>query len=472
MDPKSSGMNESFIVPLLMAASTPKTSPPSLGDDSNTTLTFDLPPKSSPSPLQSSPPSPSPSPPPKDSPSPKALPSPSPKTLPSPSPPPSSPPYSPPPPPKDSSSQPSSNKSPPPPYKPTAPPPSNGSSSSGAGTSKKLPPSRLPWYSSLAPNNTSAPNRFSSPPPTVFSPPPISKSNRPPPPHSSAVSAGSHGKSNNSTYSSLNSSSGGGDDNSANYVGAVVAGVFIIIALVVAVVLLLIRRRRKRVQVYAAPHFMPPNSPPMTPDWHYYVQRQHGTGNASKDGIYRNGSQNLLGNPDTGPISAQIVFSYEKIMEITNGFSRQNIIGEGGFGYVYKAQLPDGRMAAVKKLKAGSGQGEREFKTEVEIISRLHHRHLVSLVGYCIEEGQRILIYEFVPNKTLDHHLHGRDMPVLDWAKRRKMAIGAAKVLAYLHEDSKKLFIGISSLQTSSWMMLLKPRLRTLDWPSSEFQNF
>jgi len=95
-------------------------------------------------------------------------------------------------------------------------------------------------------------------------------------------------------------------------------------------------------------------------------------------------------------------------MEITNGFSRQNVIGEGGFGYVYKGQLPDGRVVAVKQLKAGSGQGEREFRAEVEIISRVHHRHLVSLVGYCISEQQRMLIYEFVPNKTLEHHMHGK----------------------------------------------------------------
>lgn len=101
-------------------------------------------------------------------------------------------------------------------------------------------------------------------------------------------------------------------------------------------------------------------------------------------------------------------FSYEELMEITNGFSSQNVLGEGGFGCVYKGLLPDGKEVAVKQLKAGSGQGEREFKAEVEIISRVHHRHLVSLVGYCISEHQRLLVYEYVPNKTLEHHLHGK----------------------------------------------------------------
>lgn len=93
---------------------------------------------------------------------------------------------------------------------------------------------------------------------------------------------------------------------------------------------------------------------------------------------------------------------------MTNGFSRQNILGEGGFGCVYKGQVRDGKTVAVKQLKIGSGQGDREFKAEVEIISRVHHRHLVSLVGYCISDNQRLLLYEYVPNKTLEHHLHGK----------------------------------------------------------------
>lgn len=99
---------------------------------------------------------------------------------------------------------------------------------------------------------------------------------------------------------------------------------------------------------------------------------------------------------------------YEELMEMTDGFARDNIIGEGGFGCVYKGRMPDGRFVAVKRLKVGNGQGEREFKAEVEIISRIHHRHLVSLVGYCISQNQRLLIYDFVRNKTLEHHLHGK----------------------------------------------------------------
>ncbi|CAL5400280.1 unnamed protein product [Camellia sinensis] len=83
-----------------------------------------------------------------------------------------------------------------------------------------------------------------------------------------------------------------------------------------------------------------------------------------------------------------------------------NFLGQGGFGYVHKGVLPNGKEVAIKQLKAGSGQGEREFQAEVEIISRVHHKHLVSLVGYCITGSQRMLVYEFVPNNTMEFHLH------------------------------------------------------------------
>ncbi|KAK9271841.1 hypothetical protein L1049_002206 [Liquidambar formosana] len=128
-------------------------------------------------------------------------------------------------------------------------------------------------------------------------------------------------------------------------------------------------------------------------------------------------------------------FTYEELVEATDGFSAKNLLGEGGFGCVYKGVLADGREVAVKQLKIGGGQGEREFRAEVEIISRVHHRHLVSLVGYCISDHQRLLVYEFVPNNTLHFHLHAEGRPVLDWTTRVKVAAGAARGIAYLHED-------------------------------------
>lgn len=119
-------------------------------------------------------------------------------------------------------------------------------------------------------------------------------------------------------------------------------------------------------------------------------------------------------SPNMGGLGgfSQSQFSYEELAKATDGFSQANLLGQGGFGYVHKGVLNDGREVAIKSLKAGSGQGEREFQAEVEIISRVHHRHLVSLVGYCIANGQRMLVYEYVDNKTLEFHLHGTFFPI------------------------------------------------------------
>ena len=136
-------------------------------------------------------------------------------------------------------------------------------------------------------------------------------------------------------------------------------------------------------------------------------------------------------------------FSYEELAQATGGFSEANLLGQGGFGYVHRGVLSDGKEVAVKQLKAGSGQGEREFQAEVDTISRVHHRHLVALVGYCMDGARRLLVYEFVPNHTLEHHLHGKAgagagagrLPVMEWTTRLRIAVGAAKGLAYLHEE-------------------------------------
>ncbi|CAA7410112.1 unnamed protein product [Spirodela intermedia] len=146
----------------------------------------------------------------------------------------------------------------------------------------------------------------------------------------------------------------------------------------------------------------------------------------------------LLFSPSPGPSLggfSKSSFTYEELVVATDGFTDSNLLGQGGFGYVHRGMLPNGKEVAVKQLKVGSGQGEREFQAEVEIISRVHHKHLVSLVGYCITGEKRLLVYEFVPNNTLEFHLHGKGRPVLEWSTRLKIALGSAKGLAYLHED-------------------------------------
>ncbi|KAH0843434.1 hypothetical protein HID58_092019 [Brassica napus] len=151
----------------------------------------------------------------------------------------------------------------------------------------------------------------------------------------------------------------------------------------------------------------------------------------------------------------QSTFTYDELAAATQGFSQARLLGQGGFGYVHKGILPNGKEIAVKSLKAGSGQGEREFQAEVDIISRVHHRFLVSLVGYCIAGGQRMLVYEFLPNDTLEFHLHGKSGVILDWTTRLRIALGSAKGLSYLHEDCES--------KTKSLIYLIFSRFLTID---------
>ncbi|KHG25891.1 hypothetical protein F383_04348 [Gossypium arboreum] len=132
-------------------------------------------------------------------------------------------------------------------------------------------------------------------------------------------------------------------------------------------------------------------------------------------------------------------FSLRQIQAATNNFDSANKIGEGGFGPVYKGILPDGRVVAVKQLSSKSKQGNREFVTEIGMISGLQHPNLVKLYGCCIEGNQLLLIYEYLENNSLARALFGRDEQRLnlDWSTRKKICLGIARGLAYLHEESR-----------------------------------
>ncbi|XP_057995461.1 receptor-like serine/threonine-protein kinase ALE2 isoform X2 [Hevea brasiliensis] len=133
--------------------------------------------------------------------------------------------------------------------------------------------------------------------------------------------------------------------------------------------------------------------------------------------------------------------AYEELKEATNNFESASILGEGGFGRVFKGVLNDGTAVAIKRLTSGGQQGNKEFLAEVEMLSRLHHRNLVKLVGYYSsrDSSQNLLCYELIPNGSLEAWLHGPlgvNCP-LDWDTRMKIALDAARGLAYLHEDSQ-----------------------------------
>lgn len=130
-------------------------------------------------------------------------------------------------------------------------------------------------------------------------------------------------------------------------------------------------------------------------------------------------------------------FSYAELELATGGFSKVNFLAEGGFGSVHRGVLPDGQAIAVKQHKLASSQGDQEFCSEVEVLSCAQHRNVVMLIGFCIEDGRRLLVYEYICNGSLDSHLYGRHQDTLEWSARQKVAVGAARGLRYLHEECR-----------------------------------
>lgn len=131
-------------------------------------------------------------------------------------------------------------------------------------------------------------------------------------------------------------------------------------------------------------------------------------------------------------------FDLGTIEAATNKFSEVNKLGEGGFGEVYKGTLPNGQEIAVKRLSRSSSQGAEEFKNEVLVVAKLQHRNLVRLLGFCLEAEEKILVYEFVPNKSLDYFLYDSEKQrELDWSRRYKIISGIGRGIVYLHEESR-----------------------------------
>ncbi|KAJ3695041.1 hypothetical protein LUZ60_000418 [Juncus effusus] len=131
--------------------------------------------------------------------------------------------------------------------------------------------------------------------------------------------------------------------------------------------------------------------------------------------------------------------TFADLLEATNGFHNDSLIGSGGFGDVYRAQLKDGKIVAIKKLIHISGQGDREFTAEMETIGKIKHRNLVPLLGYCKVGEERLLVYEYMKYGSLDDVLHNNNKKTgaikLSWQTRRKIAVGAARGLAFLHHN-------------------------------------
>ncbi|XP_042478290.1 proline-rich receptor-like protein kinase PERK8 isoform X2 [Macadamia integrifolia] len=416
------------------------TSPP----PAPSSTTASPPSNSSPPPPQSSPspPASGSTPPPQSSPPPPVA---SPPPTPSLSPPPpveASPPspvLSPPPPTSSSPPPPSpvapvASPSPPPPQSPSpsppvfvSPPPPTSANPPGNSPSPPSPPPN----SAPPPPPPDTPSPSSPPPPPAAAPPPsnFTSGTDLAPSSSGGSTPGRTSLSPSTPASTTPTPSGGGNTGSVVAIAVVVS--FVMIALIAGAAWFAKKRKRKAT-VYSGGYFMPSPFGSSQRSDSSLVKAQSsvslvGSGSGSEF-MYSPSESSGLGN-------SKSCFTYKELEEITNGFSPRNLLGEGGFGCVYKGCLPDGREVAVKQLKVGGAQGEREFRAEVEIIGRVHHRHLVSLVGYCIAEHERLLVYDYVSNNTLYYHLHGDGRPVMDWATRVKVAAGAARGIAYLHED-------------------------------------
>ncbi|KAL2926887.1 Proline-rich receptor-like protein kinase PERK8, partial [Bienertia sinuspersici] len=367
--------------------------------------------------------------------------------------PPSSPPQaSPPPSTPDSSAIPTSSPPPPVESSPKQSPPADSNSPSSPSPPRSSPDSPTPASPTptsptpTSPTPTSpkpkspSPSSPTTPSSTFAPPPPVNSLSLPGPPSLSppksstdsstpsgstprpASDSGSSGSS--VTSNSIGHSPSPDNDHTVNTGIAIgVVAAVVVIAFLLGIVCL--RRRRKSHSRYNSVYMLPSPYPSSQASGTSFIKQPEVV-----SGDFVNSS------PDGAGIgNSKSTFTYEELSVASNGFSTQNILGAGGFGCVYKGCLQDGREVAIKKLKDNSGQGDREFKAEVEIISRVHHRYLVSLVGYCITDFQRLLVYEFVPNGTLEYHLHNTNKPVMQWSLRVKVACGSARGITYLHED-------------------------------------
>uniref|UniRef100_A0A0D3DA81 Protein kinase domain-containing protein n=2 Tax=Brassica oleracea var. oleracea TaxID=109376 RepID=A0A0D3DA81_BRAOL len=146
--------------------------------------------------------------------------------------------------------------------------------------------------------------------------------------------------------------------------------------------------------------------------------------------------------------SGNLVISIQVLRSVTNNFSEENILGTGGFGVVYKGELNDGTKIAVKRMESSasvvSDKGLAEFKSEIDVLTKMRHRHLVALLGYCLDGNERLLVYEYMPRGTLSQHLfHWKEeeRKPLDWTRRLAIALDVARGVEYLHTFAHQSFI-------------------------------
>ncbi|KAG2715232.1 hypothetical protein I3760_03G067500 [Carya illinoinensis] len=245
------------------------------------------------------------------------------------------------------------------------------------------------------------------------------------------------------------STSGGSEHNgkkSSTLIGVVVVGGVLMIFLIGLLLFCLHKRKQKHFSRVQSPNAM------------VIHPRYSGSDNESVKITVAGSSVSVgaISETQTLPLSepgdiqmveaGNMVISIQVLRNVTNNFSEENILGQGGFGTVYKGELHDGTKIAVKRMESGviAGKGLAEFKSEIAVLTKVRHRHLVALLGYCLDGNERLLVYEYMPQGTLSRHLFNwaeEGLKPLGWTKRLTIALDVARGVEYLHGLAHQSFI-------------------------------
>ncbi|KAJ4840883.1 mitogen activated protein kinase [Turnera subulata] len=264
-----------------------------------------------------------------------------------------------------------------------------------------------------------------------------------------SIVQGSPSASPSGTSSESGGSSGNGHKKSSAMIGvivfSVIGGVFVIF-LIALLVFFLYKKKQKRFSRVQSPNEM------------VIHPRHSGSDNESVKITVAGSSVSVgaISEAHTIPTGEQgdiqmveagnMVISIQVLRNVTNNFSEENILGQGGFGVVYKGELHDGTKIAVKRMESGviSGKGLTEFKSEIAVLTKVRHRHLVALLGYCLDGNEKLLVYEYMPQGTLSRHIFNwaeEGLKPLEWTRRLTIALDVARGVEYLHGLAHQSFI-------------------------------
>ncbi|KAG0584634.1 hypothetical protein M758_3G225800 [Ceratodon purpureus] len=214
----------------------------------------------------------------------------------------------------------------------------------------------------------------------------------------------------------------GGSSNVKTFVGAGVGGAAALALVAGLIFFFCYKKKNKGLNPAKSKKHAPPAWLPLP---------HHGMSNTMSTASYKSGTGSYVSTVQGSNLGRY--FTFAELQEATNNFDESLILGVGGFGKVFKGEIDDGTKVAVKRGNPCSEQGLTEFQTEIELLSKLRHRHLVSLIGYCEEHSEMILVYDYMANGPLRGHLYGTEIPPIGWKQRLEICIGAARGLHYLH---------------------------------------